>query len=202
MLPPWASSGIRRFTRGVRASMRRAGCHTRPGMADALSRALGADGRGRLLDIGCGPGIVAFELASMFDEVVGLDADAEMIAEAEAQARRRGLVNARWVHLRAEELPAGLGRFCVAHAGAVISLDGSGRAAADIHAMLEPAGGLVHISAYTRRGIETTSPLPHPQPPWDAITELSQTAGDELPVLDAVRPRLLEARNPRASEMR
>jgi hypothetical protein len=46
------------------------------------------------------------------------------------------------------------------------------RVAATIHAMLEPAGGLVHISAYTRTGIETTSPLPHPQLPWQAITEL------------------------------
>jgi 2-polyprenyl-3-methyl-5-hydroxy-6-metoxy-1,4-benzoquinol methylase len=85
-----------------------------PGMADALARALELDGRGRLLDVGCGPGIVALELASLFEQVVGLDADPDMIAEAEAETRRRGVENARWEHLRAEELPAGLGRFRVA----------------------------------------------------------------------------------------
>ena len=35
-----------------------------PGMADAVARELELDGRGRLLDIGCGPGIVPLELAS------------------------------------------------------------------------------------------------------------------------------------------
>jgi SAM-dependent methyltransferase len=143
-----------------------------PGMADALARALELDGRRRLLDVGCGPGIVALELASLFEEVVGLDADADMIAEAEAEAQRRGVANARWEHLRAEALPAGLGRFRVAMLAQSFHWLDRERVAATIHGMLEPAGGLVHISAYTRTGIETTSPLPHPQPPWEAITGL------------------------------
>jgi hypothetical protein len=35
-----------------------------PGLADVLARQLGLDGRGRLLDVGCGPGIVAGFLAA------------------------------------------------------------------------------------------------------------------------------------------
>jgi 2-polyprenyl-3-methyl-5-hydroxy-6-metoxy-1,4-benzoquinol methylase len=54
-----------------------------------VARALALDGRGRLLDVGCGPGIVALELTSLFEEVVGLDADPDMIAEAKVDARRR-----------------------------------------------------------------------------------------------------------------
>lgn len=143
-----------------------------PGMADALTRALGLDGRGRLLDVGCGPGIVALELAFCFEEVVGLDVDADMIAEAEDETRRRGVANARWERLRAEKLPAGLGRFRVAALAQSFHWMDRERVAATLHAMLEPAGALIHISAYTRTGIEATSPLPHPQPPWQAITEL------------------------------
>ena len=133
-----------------------------PGMADAVARGLGLDGRGRLLDIGCGPGIVALELASLFEEVVGLDADPGMVAEAEAEARRRGVENARWEHLRAEELPAELGRFRVATFAQSFHWMDRERVAARVHAMLEPAGALVHLNAYTRTGIKATLPLPHP----------------------------------------
>jgi cyclopropane fatty-acyl-phospholipid synthase-like methyltransferase len=50
-----------------------------PGLADAVEKALGLDGRTRLLDVGCGPGTVTLPLAGLFQEVVGLDADAGMI---------------------------------------------------------------------------------------------------------------------------
>lgn len=143
-----------------------------PGMANALARALGLDGRGRLLDVGCGPGIIALGLASLFEDVVGIDADPDMIAEAETQARRRGVGNARWEHLRAEELPANLGRFRVATLAQSFHWMQREPVAGTIRAVLEPAGGLVHINAYTRRGIEATTPLPFPQPPWEAITAL------------------------------
>lgn len=53
-----------------------------PGLADAIAAALGLDGRGRLLDVGCGPGTIALRLAPLFAEVVGLDADADMLAAA------------------------------------------------------------------------------------------------------------------------
>src|SRR4051794_727634 len=78
-----------------------------PGLADAFATALGLDGTGRLLDVGCGPGIIAARLAHLFDEVVGLDPDPGMLAE----SRRLGVANARWVQARAEDLPAGLGSF-------------------------------------------------------------------------------------------
>ena len=57
-----------------------------PGLADALADALGLDGTGRLLDLGCGPGVVALRVAHLVEEVVGVDADAGMIAEAQRLA--------------------------------------------------------------------------------------------------------------------
>ncbi len=36
-----------------------------PGFAETLATVLGLDGRGRLLDVGCGPGIVLLALAAI-----------------------------------------------------------------------------------------------------------------------------------------
>ena len=82
-----------------------------PGFAEALARALGLDGRGRLLDVGCGPGTVLLPMARYVTEAVGVDPDEDMLAEAERRARRLGVTNARWAAARAEDLPAGLGTF-------------------------------------------------------------------------------------------
>ncbi|HEY7295596.1 MAG TPA: SAM-dependent methyltransferase, partial [Dehalococcoidia bacterium] len=42
-----------------------------PGLAAALAAALQLDGRGRLLDVGCGPGVIALRLARLFEVVIG-----------------------------------------------------------------------------------------------------------------------------------
>ena len=90
------------------------------GLADALRSRLSLDGQGRLLDVGCGPGIVTLRLAHLFEEVVGLDPDRDMLAEAERRAVIAAVANTRWVRMRAEELPGALGRFrVVAFAGLV-----------------------------------------------------------------------------------
>lgn len=81
-----------------------------PGLAEAFRDALALDGRGRLLDLGCGPGTVTLRLAHLFDEAVGLDPDSDMLVEARRIAAARGVTGARWVCERAEALPAGLGK--------------------------------------------------------------------------------------------
>src|SRR5918992_5156522 len=67
-------------------------------LATAFQEELGLDGSGRLLDVGCGTGEIALHLAPLYDEVVGLDADEEMIAEAREEARRQGYRNTRWIN--------------------------------------------------------------------------------------------------------
>ena len=79
-------------------------------LAEALRDELALDGTGRLLDVGCGPGSLSLLLAPLFAEVVGVDADAGMVAEAGRQAQRRGSGNASWVQLQAEDLPVPWGR--------------------------------------------------------------------------------------------
>ena len=55
-----------------------------PGLAEAFGTALDLDGHGRLIDVGCGPGIVTLTLAPLFATVIGVDPDPGMLAEAPA----------------------------------------------------------------------------------------------------------------------
>ncbi|QBI53981.1 class I SAM-dependent methyltransferase [Streptomonospora litoralis] len=67
----------------------------RPGIPDdvasILNRAAPArpDSRRRLLDIGTGTGLVAEALLDRFDDVIGLDSDADMLAAAESALRTK-----------------------------------------------------------------------------------------------------------------
>jgi SAM-dependent methyltransferase len=56
-----------------------------------LWRELAEQVAGPLLDLGCGTGRVALDLARRGFDVTGLDADADLVAELAARARRRGL---------------------------------------------------------------------------------------------------------------
>ncbi len=139
-------------------------------LGEAFRDALGLDGRGRLLDIGCGPGTVTLPLASLFEEVVGLDADAGMIGEARRLASERGVANARWVHDRAENLPAGLGEFRVVTFAASFHWMDRPRVAGIVRGMLEPEGAVVHVDNRHRDGVAADGEFP--APPVARIDEL------------------------------
>jgi SAM-dependent methyltransferase len=138
-----------------------------PGFAAAIASALSLDGRGRLLDAGCGPGNVTAALAPHFEEVVGLDPDAGMLAE----ASRSGVPNARWVQARAEDLPAGLGSFRMVTLAQSFHWMDRARVAATVLDMLEPGGWIVHISEL-RDPPPSPVPLPRPFPPYEQIGAL------------------------------
>jgi SAM-dependent methyltransferase len=142
-----------------------------PGFAEALAAALGLDGRGRLLDVGCGPGTVTLAMARFFTEAVGVDPDGDMLAEAERQATRRGLTNARWMAARAEDLQAGLGEFRVVVFAQSFHWTDRDRVAATVLEMLEPGGAFVHVADLKNPPAEPT-PLPFPTPPFARIGDL------------------------------
>jgi SAM-dependent methyltransferase len=139
-----------------------------PTLADALP----LDGACRLLDVGCGPGSLTLLLAPRVRSAVGIDADPEMLAEAARQARRAGIGNVEWRHLRAEELPAGLGRFDLVTFAQSFHWVDQPAVAATVRGMLEPGGAMVLVGATTHRGDDSDDPLPYPRPPHDAIAEL------------------------------
>ena len=61
-----------------------------PELEAVLAQETGLDGTGRLLDVGCGPGVLTVRLAHLFAHAVGLDPDAGMLAEGCRAADERG----------------------------------------------------------------------------------------------------------------
>ena len=159
----------RTLFRGAAAYYERGRLPYAQGFAEILATALGLNGNGRLLDVGCGPGTVTLALARYFTEVVGIDPDEEMLAAAEDRAQRLGVANARWVLARAEDLPAGLGEFRVVVFAQSFHWTDRDRVAATVLEMLEPGGAFVHISDLKNPPAE---PMPQPGPPYPQISEL------------------------------
>ncbi len=141
------------------------------GIAAAMKDALDLDATGRLLDVGCGPGTVILRVAHLFAEAVGLDPDAGMVAEAQRLATERGVVNARFVQARAEQLPAGLGTFTVATFAQSFHWMDRAQVATTVNAMLTPGGAFVHVDNHRQPSGPEPS-MPHPTPPSEAIHAL------------------------------
>jgi SAM-dependent methyltransferase len=119
-----------------------------PILADALAARLHLNGRGRLLDVGCGPGTVALLFGHLFGRVVGLDADPGMLAEAARAAAEERVNNATWVQMRAEELPSALGCFRVIVFGQSFHWMDRFRVAAAVRGMIEADGAVVQVDLW------------------------------------------------------
>ncbi|MEU0445889.1 class I SAM-dependent methyltransferase [Streptomyces tendae] len=157
---------------GTAAFYRRGRLPYAPGLEDLLAWVLDLDGRGRLLDLGCGPGTVALRLAGLFDEVVGVDPDPEMLTEAARGAADLEVADkVRWVRARAEELPAGLGDFTVVTLAQSFHWMDRERVAATVRGMLRPSGALVHVSDL-KGETRAVDGLPYPPVPRAAIDGL------------------------------
>lgn len=118
-----------------------------PGLEALLAEELGLDGTGRLLDVGCGPGILTVRLARLFEEAVGLDPDPEMIAEGRRAAAERGIENVAWLEAVAEDLPgAAPGTYRAITFGQSFWWTDEARVAEAVYDMLEPGGALVLIT--------------------------------------------------------
>ena len=141
-------------------------------LGDALARELALDGSGRLLDVGCGPGNFTLLLAPWFEQATGLDADRDMLEEAKRRAAQAGVGNVQWLQLRAEELPADLGRYRVMSFAQSFHWMDQLQVARVALGMLEDGGACVHVHATTHEGVDTDAVLSHPRPPRSAINEL------------------------------
>jgi SAM-dependent methyltransferase len=141
-------------------------------LVDALVAELALDGSGCLLDVGCGPGSLTLLLAPWFQRAIGLDADAEMLAEGARQAEAAGITNIDWLQLRAEDLPSDLGPFRAVTLAQSFHWMDRALVARLLHGLLAPDGAVVHVHATTHEGINGDLPLPHPRPPRREIDAL------------------------------
>jgi len=80
-------------------------------VAARFETAIGDAGRGNLLDVACGPGVVTAALAPRAKSVVAFDATEEMLEKAKARCAKAGLRNVTFQQGNAEALPFGDARF-------------------------------------------------------------------------------------------
>ena len=130
-----------------------------PQLEAVLTAELDLDGTGRLLDGGCGPGILTIRLAHLFEDVVGLDPDPAMLAAGRRVALEQGITKIRWVEALAEELPgAAPGPFRAVTFGQSLHWTDEARVAEAVYDMLEPGGALALI-------VHTVDGRPRPPSP-------------------------------------
>jgi SAM-dependent methyltransferase len=108
-----------------------------------LAAAGGLNGSGRLLDVGCGSGILTIELAHLFEEAFGIDSDADMLAAVACRAGQRRIGNIRWVKVVAEDISSlGIGMFQLVTFGQSFHWTDRERVAELVYDCLEPGGVL------------------------------------------------------------
>jgi SAM-dependent methyltransferase len=131
-------------------------------LPEVMQVAIHLDGSGALVDVGCGPGVLAVQLAPLFDRVIGVDPEPEMLARAERHATSNG-VAATWIEARAEdlsvlELPAAR----LVTFGQSIHWTDRERVLCLVHELVEPGGAVALISPAPEHG---SPPIDLPAPP-------------------------------------
>lgn len=135
-------------------------------IAQIIASAFGLDGKGRLLDVGCGTGKLAFLLKPLFEQVVGIDRSASMLAEAESQAKYQGITGISWVLGPAEDAGVDLGAFRLVSCGDAFHWMDREKALVAWHGLLEECGGLVIVGA---GGGSASGPGPWQVAMWEVI---------------------------------
>jgi len=134
-------------------------------LGEVLTEALGLDGTGVLVDVGAGPGTVSAQLGGLYEQVIVVEPDPAMLAEARRHLGEQG-VRAEFVQATAEQLPElGLpAARAVAFGQSFHRVDRLPVAEA-VHDLLAPGGAMLLIThdylSQPRGPVPTAPPVPH-----------------------------------------
>ena len=130
-------------------------------LVTVLRDVFGLDGTGVLLDLGCGPGSVAIPMAHLFERVVAIDPEPDMLREGTEAASRSGVKNIEWVRGSSEDLSSALGMFRLVTMGECFHWMDRRRTLDALYDLISVGGGVAVVG----RGFAL--PLP-PMTPWRA----------------------------------
>lgn len=114
-----------------------------PQIASHLTSRFGLDGRGTLLDMGCGTGQSTFALAPLFEKTVAFDVDEEMLNE--ARRRQPKGLNIEWQRRSDREVTTTEGPYRLAVACRAFNWMDQYPLLERLHNILEPGGGVALI---------------------------------------------------------
>lgn len=130
-------------------------------LVEVLREVFRLDGMGCLLDLGSGPGSVAIPIAHLFETVVAMDPEPEMLEMGRAVASRMGVENIDWVRGSSDDLSPALGQFRLVTMGESFHWMDRARTLDSLYELGIAGGGLAIVG----RG---TPPSPFPMTPWRA----------------------------------
>jgi ubiquinone/menaquinone biosynthesis C-methylase UbiE len=142
-------------------------------LADTLAGSCRWTGTGRLLDVGCGPGVLAPPLARLFDQVTALDPEPGMLQTGRRRCRRAGVANVRWVRGVADDI-ARLhpGSWRAVTFGQSFHRLRRLEVAEAVYDLLVPGGSLVLISHHVDDGRPRPANPGYPEVPHAAVRKL------------------------------
>jgi ubiquinone/menaquinone biosynthesis C-methylase UbiE len=148
------AAGYSRLTGGAAGADRRAG----------FRALIGAKPDDRVLDVCCGPGTVALDLAPHVAHVTGLDLTPAMLEQARLAQAERGCGNVDWLEGDVFDLPFGDGAFSLVICGAAF------------HHMVDPRSALREMARVCRPGgriaVRDVTPDPAKSAAYDRMERL------------------------------
>jgi len=141
------------------------------------------DGSGRLLDLGCGPGSVAIRLAHLFERVVAIDPEPDMLVEGKAEANRAGVSNIEWVLGGSRDLSPAFGSFRLVTMGESFHWMDRKQTLEALYELVCDGGGIAIVG----RGAPLSPP---PMTPWRAAINrvVKQYVGERPLPWDGIDP--------------
>jgi ubiquinone/menaquinone biosynthesis C-methylase UbiE len=145
----------------------------------ALRGLIAASATDRALDVACGPGSLAIELAPFVEHVTGVDLTPAMLAQARLEQNRRGLRNLDWQLANACQLPFEAGTFSLVLCRAAV------------HHMPAPRQALAEMARVCRAGgriaVIDVTPAPDKAQAYDAIEKMRDPSHAHAHTVDELR---------------
>ena len=163
----------------------------RPEYGDAACRYLvdrfDLDESQRVLDLGCGAGEIALDLAPGVGSVVGMDPNEAMLRAARRRADEAGVDNVEWIHGSDADLDTDLGRFRLVTMGRSFHWMNERATLDRLHDLLDLGGGVALLT--DREWLTKGTAEWH-----EAVYDLADGYLDDLP--DRVAPDEVEYDDP------